>query len=224
MAELKLPTSTAPSFAGSSTSQHMESVIPDHHFNITRLSDADLAIVCHSIGAAVSSESQALLHPTSCIYPPKGLPDGLYRDVVRARFSCQSSYWLASSCVNVSMVLQLLLGASLTALGSRGDGQQLAITILAAANTVIAGLIALMHNSGLPDRFQKDLDEFDEVECFLRELMDTGIVKKGMTRDEVIENCFAKFRRAKECVSKNKPSNYSSSSSGTSTPLAQASH
>jgi hypothetical protein len=120
------------------------------------------------------------------------------------------------------MFLQLLLGAALTALGSKAAGQQLAITILAAANTVIAGLLALMHNSGLPDRFQKDFDEFDQVESYLKELVDTGIVRKGMTRDEVVENCFARFRRAKEVVAKNKPSTYSSSgANGSSTPPNQ---
>lgn len=123
------------------------------------------------------------------------------------------------------MVLQLLLGASLTALGSRATGQETIITILAAANTVLAGLLALMHNSGLPDRFQKDFNEFDEVESFLKELMDTRLVRRGVTRDEVVENCFAKFRAAKECIAKNKPSNYTSSSTGaTSSPPPQAPH
>jgi hypothetical protein len=218
MADLKPPASNTPSIA-TSTAQHLESPLPDRHYNITRLSDADLAMVCHAIGASSSVESQAVHHPTSNPYPPKDIPDGLYKDVIRARFSCQYSYWISSTLVNVSMVLQLLLGAALTALGSRTTGQELAITILAAENTVIAGLLALMHNSGLPDRFQKDFNEFDMVESYLKELMDTGIVRKDMTKEEVIENCFAKFRRAKACVYKNKPSTYTASStSGTSSP------
>jgi len=224
MADLKPPASTTPSIA-TSTAQNLESSLPARHYNITRLSDSDLAIVCHAIGASSSVENQAVIHPTSNLYPPKGIPDGLYRDVIRARFSCQYSYWISSTLVNVSMVFQLLLGAALTALGSRATGQELAITILAAANTVIAGLLALMHNSGLPDRFQKDFNELDMVESYLKELMDTGIVRKGMTKEEVIENCFAKFRRAKAVVYKNKPSTYTASStSGTSSPPLQAPH
>ncbi|TVY43089.1 hypothetical protein LSUB1_G001236 [Lachnellula subtilissima] len=221
MADLKPPTSTTPSIA-TSTAPHMESPLPDRHYNITRLSDADLAIVCHAIGASSSVESQALLHPTSKMYPPKGIPDGLYRDVIRARVNCQYSYYVSAALVNTSMVFQLLLGAALTALGSRANGQELAITLLAAANTVIAGLLALLHNSGLPDRFQKDWNEYDEVESFLKELMETGIVKRGMTREDVIENCFAKFRRAKACVYNNRPSTYTASSeSGTDSPPQQ---
>jgi hypothetical protein len=215
MADLK-PT------ASSNATPRPESPLPDHHYNITRLSNADLAIVCYAIGASNNIENQTIIHPTSNLYPPKGIPDGLYRDVIRARVNCQYSYHLSSTFFNIAMFLQLLLGAALTALGSKAAGQQLAITILAAANTVIAGLLALMHNSGLPDRFQKDFDEFDQVESYLKELMDTGIVRKGMTRDEVVENCFARFRRAKEVVAKNKPSTYSSSgASGSSTPPNQ---
>ncbi|TVY57640.1 hypothetical protein LCER1_G001154 [Lachnellula cervina] len=205
MADLKPPASTAPSIA-TSTAPHTESPLPDRHYNITRLSDADLTIVCHAIGASSSVESQARLHPTSKIYPPKGIPNGLYKDVIRARHGVPA-----------------LAGAALTALGSRATGQELAITILAAANTVIAGLLALLHNSGLPDRFQKDWNEYDDVESFLKELMETGIVKRGMTREDVVENCFAKFRRAKACVYKNRPSTYTASSeSGTSSPPQQA--
>lgn len=51
---------------------------------------------------------------------------------------------------NVRLMLQLLSGAALTGLGSTTNscGNGVAITILAAANTVNAGLIALLHNSG----------------------------------------------------------------------------
>lgn len=70
-----------------------------------------------------------------------------------------------------------------------------------------------MHNSGLPDRFKNDTDEFDGVVQYLRELMDSGIVKEGMTRDQAIDCAFTLFRRAKSTVATNKPSAYSRGSS-----------
>tara|TARA_R110002060_G_scaffold47891_1_gene58890 strand:+ start:334 stop:786 length:453 start_codon:yes stop_codon:yes gene_type:complete len=111
-----------------------------------------------------------------------------------------------------ALILQLLLGAALTALGSTDAGTNVRITLLAAANTVLAGLLALMHNSGLPERYKNDWTEFDEVEMFLRELIETGIVQTGWSRDQTIEQCYALYRRAKGTVTKNKPTAYTASS------------
>jgi hypothetical protein len=55
---------------------------------------------------------------------------------------------------NICIVLQLLLGATLTALGSISAKHGLAIVILAASNTVNAGVMALLHNSGLREYWQ----------------------------------------------------------------------
>ncbi len=40
--------------------------------------------------------------------------------------------------------------------------------VLAAINTVVAGLLALMHNSGLPDRYRMNKVQFAIVEDFLK--------------------------------------------------------
>lgn len=151
----KRETSAASSFrSGSPTPEQLTTIGHDHI--LRRLPDADLTIVIHSLGGCHDREAQVIAHPTSWIYPPKGLPAGLYRDVVRTRMGCQHMYYAFSIFFNMSLVLQLVLGALLTALGSRADGKGVLITVLAAANTIVAGLLALMHNSGLPDRYQKD--------------------------------------------------------------------
>jgi hypothetical protein len=217
--DAKQPISTAASFTTSSALQAedltpKELTAPGHPHILTRLSNADLNIVCHSIGGTQSTESQSVIHPTSWIYPPKGLPDGLYKDVVRARVGSQYSFYICSAFFNINLVLQLVLGALLTALGSRATGKDVLITVLAAANTINAGLLALMHNSGLPDRYQKDWAEFEKVEMFMRELMDTGIVRKDMTRDEIIENCYANFRKARDTIQKNQPASYTMTEGG----------
>jgi len=90
----------------------------------------------------------------------------------------------------VSLVLQILIGAVTTALASSSAAQGTGITILAAANTVNAGLLALMHNSGMPDRFKHDWNEFDKVEMFMKELIDAGIVREGVSKEDVIADCY----------------------------------
>lgn len=181
--------------------------------NVSRLSDRDLHIVCTAIGALhTDSEKESLATITSTFWPSKGLPPGLYKDVIRARTVSQYQYYLCSLFFNTALILQLILGAVLTGLSSYADGQAVLITVLAAANTVIAGLLALMHNSGLPDRFKKDWNEFDYVEMYLCELMRSGVVKNGMSRDQVIEYCYGLFKKAKGTVARNKPAAYSSDS------------
>ncbi|KAH6720280.1 hypothetical protein DL95DRAFT_452960 [Leptodontidium sp. 2 PMI_412] len=185
--------------------------------SVSRLSDIDHSIICQSIGALSNDESHRICHPSSYIYPPKGLPNGLYKDVIRSRTLAQYEYYFTSLLFTAALIVQLLLGAALTALGSTDFGTNLRITLLAAANTVLAGLLALMHNSGLPERYKNDWTEFDEVEMFLRELVETGIIQSGWSRDQTIEHCFALYRRAKGTVTKNKPTSYTTSSSASST-------
>jgi hypothetical protein len=123
-------------------------------------------------------------------------------------------YYAFSIFFNFAMITQLILGALLTALGARAAKNETLITVLAAANTIVAGLLALMHNSGLPNRYQNDWNEYDKVEAYIRELMNTGIVLRDMTRDEVVETCYSIFRKAKETISKNQPAAYTATEGG----------
>lgn len=181
--------------------------------SVSRLTEKDLAIVCRAIGAYTEEEETKLVRITSTLWPSRGLPPGLYKDVIRSRSVSQYQYYLCSLFFNLSLILQLLLGAALTGISSSSVSNTVLVTVLAAANTVIAGLLALMHNSGLPDRFKKDWNEFDYVEMYLSELMRSGVVKDGMSRDQVIEYCYGLFKKAKGTVARNKPAAYSSSSS-----------
>jgi hypothetical protein len=92
--------------------------------------------------------------PTSRIWPPRNLPDGLYRDVVSSRCRAQYLFYFVSTAYNICIIVQLMLGATLTAIAgvgstATGDKHGITITVLAAANTVNAGVVALLHNSGL---------------------------------------------------------------------------
>ena len=190
------------------TSKETQNPAPSKPHKVTRLSDADLKIVRNSLIDSPDLEGgKTIKFHHSAIYPPLGLPDGLYKDVVRSRVVAQYQFLLTSFVFNVSLILQVLLGATLTALGSKSL-QHTAVTVLAAANTVVAGILALMHNSGVPQRFQNDWNEFDKVEIFIRGLIDTGIVEEGWNRDQVISDCFHRYSTAKDTISKNKPMSY----------------
>ncbi|RAL68029.1 hypothetical protein DID88_008752 [Monilinia fructigena] len=109
---------------------------------------------------------------------------------------------------HISLILQLLFGGILTALGSSSAGKHgLAITVLATANTVNAGLIALFNNTGMPERFWNDWNEFEDVEMFVKELIETGLVDTDK-KEEVIAGCYVRFQAAKMTVRRNKPASY----------------
>lgn len=132
------------------------------------LSPTEWARVAHGIGAIREGETHQVVHPTCWYWPAKGLPDGLYRDVVTARTKYLTLYQSTSTLRWVLLVLQITIGAILTALGSVHLSNKLTVTALAAANTIDAGLLALLHNSGMPDRYRLDKAEFVQVEDFLK--------------------------------------------------------
>ncbi|KAF4332638.1 c6 transcription factor [Fusarium beomiforme] len=141
------------------------------------------------------------------IYPPKGLPPGLYRDCVYRRTVSSYSFHFIGFVRAILFVLQLMIGASITALSS-GGVDDTAITILAASNTVIAGLLALLHNSGIPDRYRYDKVEFEKVEDHIREVLATGIVRADQSVQEALAKCYDFFNHAKRTIEANMPASY----------------
>ena len=106
------------------------------------------------------------------------------------------------------MILQLFIGATLTALGALSMEDGTPLTVLAASNTVIAGLLGLVYNSGLPDRYKSDRCVFEEVEDFLKEVLDSGLIEADKTVDELLAECFSKYQDAKATVQANVPATY----------------
>ncbi|KAG5950060.1 hypothetical protein E4U53_005518 [Claviceps sorghi] len=138
------------------------------------------------------------------------MPQGLYRDVVSHKYNYFYLWHLTTFIRWGLMVSQILLGAALTALGSMSLEDGKPITILGAVNTVIAGLLALLHNSGIPDRYWNDMAEFEEIEDHIKEILDSSIAPAGQSAAQVLGECFDLFRDAKATVAMNMPANYAS--------------
>ncbi|KAM7199906.1 hypothetical protein V8F20_005555 [Naviculisporaceae sp. PSN 640] len=206
------PTNTSPLGGGGTSSgpgQRPQSIIGTVHHRF--LTPAEWARVAHGIGAIREGENHNVVHPICWYWPPKGMPEGLYRDVVFQRTKYFIKYQLLSTMRWILMIFQIILGAILTALGSVSPHHSIPITVLAAINTIDAGLLALMHNSGLPDRYRLNKVEFTRVEDFLKEILDTGVVETGQTVDDVLSDCFARFQTAKNTVLINMPDSYTMS-------------
>lgn len=199
---------TSNSSQSSSSTQQSISTPP-----VTSLVPNDLRQVCFAIGAPYSSFEEPTPKPTLIRWnsntPPA--PPGLYASVISLRRRAQYSYYFSSILYNLLLIAQLLLSAANTALAAQASSHRITLTVLTALTTVNAGIVALLHNSGLPNRLRNDWNEYDKVETFLVEIMTKGVIPAGSTWQDVVQMCFDKFAAAKATVQANKPSFYSTS-------------
>ncbi|KAK0390983.1 hypothetical protein NLU13_0485 [Sarocladium strictum] len=199
---------------------------PRHRF----LSGSEWTTFGHGVGGIKGGEGQDPVRPHGGGWPPRGMPRGLYKDVVVQKTKCFYLFHVSSIFRWTLLILQILIGATLTALGPSSVDNSLAITILGAANTVVAGLLALLHNSGLPDRFRYDMQEFERVEDHIRGILEGRLAPADEELDQLLAECFGMFSQAKETVSANMPPSYNSHKSSEPTkrqsgtgPLSSAS-
>ena len=94
-------------------------------------------------------------------------PDALYVRVKRRKRNQSCTYQFTAALTNTLMLTQIVLGATLTALGA-SDSSRVLITVFGALNTVIAGMIAFLKSRGQLVRarmFRDDLARvIDEIE------------------------------------------------------------
>lgn len=137
---------------------------------------------------------------------------GIYRAVLQEQRAKARLFWAVNFTVYFCHFAQVIIGASLTALGPTSTRHARAITVLGAANTVIAGVLALINGQGLPDRLHKDEIEFRKIQDWIEEteaLLAVGII--GRDRTEVgllVETAFKKYNAAKASAENNKPGSY----------------
>ncbi|KAJ9624109.1 hypothetical protein H2203_005558 [Taxawa tesnikishii (nom. ined.)] len=118
------------------------------------------------LSAAEFYELMGMRAPTSENEQPKELAtrNGLYGRVRKHMGYIQTKYRIYDVAVYVFLVLQLFLSAIFIILGSltRVDSH-VAIAVLGAVSTVIAGLLALMKGQGLPQRLRQTRDALRNV-------------------------------------------------------------
>ncbi|KAI4869364.1 hypothetical protein F4820DRAFT_30052 [Hypoxylon rubiginosum] len=182
------------------------------------LSHTEWAQYCRGVGVFKDDESEQIIRPTSQWWPPNGFRDGLYRDVLIEK--TKFGYWFRAigTVTWTLMLIQIAISAVLTALGSLPSKDGTAITSIAAVNTCVGGILALLHNSGLPDRYRKDKNEFYKIEEHLKAIVDTAVVPADQDLNEVLAGCFDMFRQARQTVQNNHPASYTASPGKTPAP------
>jgi hypothetical protein len=137
---------------------------------------------------------------------------GIYRAVIREQQLKRRQHAILGFLVYAAHFAQIAIGAVLTALGPLAGSHAVAITVLGAANTVVAGVLALVKGQGLPERLRKDEVEFRRLQDWIEEteaLLAVGVI--GRDRREagmLVESAFKKYNAAKASVDNNKPDSY----------------
>ncbi|ROW13223.1 hypothetical protein VPNG_04862 [Cytospora leucostoma] len=139
-------------------------------------------------------------------------PMGIYLSVLEEQRKRVLQHFVMSWGLNLLHFSQIVIGATLAALGSNASNSAVIITVMGSINTVIAGTLALLKGQGLPERLHQDADEFRKLRDWLEEtdsLLATGII--GRNRKEVgvlVESAFRKYNSAKQSAESNRPENY----------------
>lgn len=126
--------------------------------------------------------------------------------------SQRAQYHLYSMLFDLLTISQVIIGAVITALGPSGDQHMLAITILGAFNTTIAGLLALLKGRGLPQRLRRNMSELAKVLDYIEEQKillrhgSTAIPKDGI--DSLIRDVLKRYATAEDIIERNQPDTY----------------
>ncbi|KAM0328127.1 hypothetical protein ACHAQA_005531 [Verticillium albo-atrum] len=195
-------------------SSHTERLLknqPQKHVRYRFLTASERAIFAQAVGAFKDAEDHTIIHPSTSFFgSTRGMAGGLYKDIVVQRRKYFFYFHAVAFLRWTGMMLQLFIGAALTGVGAIAYQNGLPITIMAGVNTVIAGMLAMLHNSGLPDRYRINQAEFEGVEDHLKAVLNTGIVEDSQTVDQAVMECFQFYRHTRAVVAANDPSFYTS--------------
>ncbi|KAH7118562.1 hypothetical protein B0J13DRAFT_599732 [Dactylonectria estremocensis] len=87
---------------------------------------------------------------------------GIYTRVIIAEKKAASRYKIFHLLINTCLAVQVIFGAILTALGA-SKGSSRAVTAFGAINTIMAGILAYLKGSGLPNRLKYNEDEWKKL-------------------------------------------------------------
>jgi hypothetical protein len=128
----------------------------------------------------------------------------LQNKLIRMEKDQRFQYQLISILFNLIAIVQIIAGAAITALGPTGGKHVLAITVLGAVNTSVAGLLALLKGRGLPERLRRNSIELANVSDLIREratLLRYGnshVYNDGLSH--ILQEVFTAYTSAKQII------------------------
>ncbi|TAQ85751.1 hypothetical protein B7494_g5923 [Chlorociboria aeruginascens] len=166
--------------------------------------------------------------PSTNASPPSDLEalrkqsTGIYKSVLAQQRRYLIQYRLIETLYYISILAQLIIGATLASLGPLSKSYPHAITVLGIVNSCLAGVLALLKSQGLPDRFRKDEFEMRKVQDFIEECecrLVVGWAEELQEKDvdDLIKEVFDRYNVARDTAEMNKPSSYAHQVDGNGT-------
>jgi hypothetical protein len=87
---------------------------------------------------------------------------GIYGRAIDEEWKCRVGFHMASYGIAFIYLLQIIIAASITGLAAF-DGTKIGLTVLGAANTILAGFMAFLKGLGMPNRMLKSKDQFRNI-------------------------------------------------------------
>ncbi|KAL9599935.1 MAG: hypothetical protein Q9219_003497 [cf. Caloplaca sp. 3 TL-2023] len=130
---------------------------------------------------------------------------GIYQRTVDEEAKVKTQYEISKYIVNSGGMLQIVVGAALTALGAAA-GPSAAVTILGAFNTVIAGLLTYLKGQGLPTRLEQYLHLLrtlrEHIEERERELLEPDCL---LDVDDELQRITRMYQEVRQTAEDNSP-------------------
>lgn len=137
---------------------------------------------------------------------------GLYKEIINIQQWRSRQYRVVDVLFYLAFGAQIVIGATLTALGPQSKVHSIAITVLGVVNTSIAGVLALLKGQGLPDRLRKDEFEMRKVQDYIEETeIRLAFAEEDINGDELdtlLQTVFAKYNAARDTAEMNRPDRY----------------
>ena len=130
---------------------------------------------------------------------------GIYKRTVDEESSVRFQFSLTTYIVNVFFMLQIIVGAALTALGA-AKGPPAVVTLLGAINTIVAGVLTYLKGQGLPTRLEQYLHLLrtlrEHIEEREREFTEPDC---SLDVDEVIQSIVQMYKEVRQTAEDNAP-------------------
>lgn len=124
----------------------------------------DKLLVFRALTGIDSAPALSLSH-----HSPRTAPNvGIYTRVVQAETKAAKHYRFHSALINTCLGIQIVVAATLTALGA-ARGPHNAITAFGAINTIVAGILTYLKGSGLPDRLKHYQNEWRNIREYIEQ-------------------------------------------------------
>ncbi|KAI2615678.1 hypothetical protein GGR54DRAFT_632081 [Hypoxylon sp. NC1633] len=205
---------TAPPAAGlgsaavASTSE-ANSTIP-HHGARSYLVPEDDSLTLFRLMVGISTSPYLGYSESSPIGTRPAANIGIYSRVIHSEQKSKDSFKVFSILINGCYFLQIVVAASLTAMGAAGVSHG-AVTAFGAINTIIAGLLTFLKGSGLPGRLKYYGNEWKKIREFI-EQRERDFSRAGCTLDvfEVVATIDKMYNTTKREIEMNTPDSYTS--------------